>query len=101
MTLTARAWKRRSASDCMTLLIPKNIRNPKATNWCGRWRRNCWLLHTEIKKICAAINELRSKVGKPKREVTPPEFDDAYCKSLEAKIGKRLHDALDTEKHQE
>src|ERR1017187_7614947 len=55
--------------------------------------------HTEIKKICAAINELRSKVGKPKREVTPPEFDDAYCKSLEAKIGKRLHDALDTEKH--
>src|ERR1039458_1421039 len=33
--------------------------------------------HTEIKKICAAINELRSKVGKPKREVTPPEFDDA------------------------
>src|ERR1017187_8361968 len=55
--------------------------------------------HAEIKKICAAINELRSKVGKPKREVTPPEFDDAYCKSLEAKIGKRLHDALDTEKH--
>src|SRR5437762_2423828 len=31
--------------------------------------------HTEIKKICAAINELRSKVGKPKREVTPPELD--------------------------
>ena len=24
--------------------------------------------HTEIKKICAAINELRDKVGKPKRE---------------------------------
>jgi polyribonucleotide nucleotidyltransferase len=24
--------------------------------------------HTEIKKICAAINELRSKVGKPKRQ---------------------------------
>ena len=55
--------------------------------------------HTEIKKICAAINELRSKVGKPKRQVTPPEFDEAYFKSLEAKIGKRLSDALDTAKH--
>src|SRR5260221_4910080 len=55
--------------------------------------------HTEIKKICAAINELRSKVGKPKRKVTPPEFDDAYFKGLESKIGKQLSDALDTQKH--
>ena len=55
--------------------------------------------HTEIKKICAAINELRSKVGKPKRPVTPPEFDEAYFKSLESKIGARLADCLDTEKH--
>ncbi|HUN79949.1 MAG TPA: polyribonucleotide nucleotidyltransferase, partial [Phycisphaerae bacterium] len=29
--------------------------------------------HTEIKKICAAIEELREKAGKPKRKVTPPE----------------------------
>src|ERR1700683_2160961 len=43
--------------------------------------------HTEIKKICAPITELRSKVGKPKRAVTPPEFDEAYYKSLESKIG--------------
>jgi polyribonucleotide nucleotidyltransferase len=55
--------------------------------------------HTEIKKICAAIEELRSKVGKPKRAVTPPEFDEVYLKSLEAKVGNRLHDALDTQKH--
>ena len=55
--------------------------------------------HTEIKKICAAIEDLRSKVGKPKRKVTPPEFDDAYFKSLEGKIGKQLADALDTQKH--
>jgi polyribonucleotide nucleotidyltransferase len=55
--------------------------------------------HTEIKKICAAINELRSKVGKPKRPVTPPEFDEAYFKSLESKVGARLNDALDTAKH--
>src|SRR5450755_474067 len=55
--------------------------------------------HTEIKKICAAINELRTKVGKPKRKVTPPQFDEAYFKSLESKIGKQLSDALDTEMH--
>ncbi len=55
--------------------------------------------HTEIKKICAAIEELRGKVGKPKRPVTPPEFDEVYLKSLEAKVGNRLHDALDTQKH--
>src|SRR5213596_3262189 len=29
--------------------------------------------HTEIKKICGAINELRDKAGKPKRQVEPPE----------------------------
>ena len=31
--------------------------------------------HAEIKKICAAINELRAKVGKPKRAVEPVPFD--------------------------
>src|SRR3989442_13093728 len=55
--------------------------------------------HTEIKKICAVISELRAKVGKPKRQVTPPEFDEAYYKELEKKIGARLADALDTQKH--
>src|SRR3989442_11394680 len=30
---------------------------------------------TEIKKICGAINELRDKAGKPKRQVRPPELD--------------------------
>src|SRR6478609_5458926 len=34
--------------------------------------------HTEIKKICAAINQLREKAGKQKREVAPPEFDQKY-----------------------
>src|SRR6204780_1059438 len=55
--------------------------------------------HTEIKKICAAIKELRSKAGKPKRKVTPPEFDEINFKGLEAQIGRRLTDALDTKKH--
>jgi len=55
--------------------------------------------HTEIKKICAAINELRQKVGKAKREVTAPEFDEAYYNALSKKIGADLTDRLDTKKH--
>src|SRR6202047_3898933 len=55
--------------------------------------------HTEIKKICAAINNLRSKVGKKKREVTPPEFDQKYYDQLKKKVGAQLSDALDTKKH--
>ncbi|HVZ15952.1 MAG TPA: polyribonucleotide nucleotidyltransferase, partial [Terriglobales bacterium] len=55
--------------------------------------------HTEIKKICAAIEELREKAGKPKRAVTPPEFDQAYYDDLKKKVGAELTDALNTEKH--
>ncbi|MFZ1919288.1 MAG: polyribonucleotide nucleotidyltransferase [Terriglobales bacterium] len=55
--------------------------------------------HAEIKKICAGIEELRRKAGKPKRKVTPPEFDQKYYNELESKIGARLADALDTQKH--
>ncbi len=55
--------------------------------------------HTEIKKICAAINDLRAKVGKPKRQVDPPAFDEAYYNSLKNRIGAELSDALDTKKH--
>jgi polyribonucleotide nucleotidyltransferase len=55
--------------------------------------------HTEIKKICAAINDLRARAGKKKREVTPPEFDQAYYDALKKKVGAELSDALDTKKH--
>ena len=55
--------------------------------------------HTEIKKICKAISELRDKVGKPKRKVEPPVFDDAYYKNLQKKVGTEVADALDTKKH--
>ncbi len=55
--------------------------------------------HTEIKKIVAAIEELVSKAGKPKRAFTAPEFDEAYYDELKAKIGDRLKDALDTKTH--
>jgi polyribonucleotide nucleotidyltransferase len=55
--------------------------------------------HNEIKKICAAINDLRNKVGKPKRTVEPPAFDQKYFDGLKSKVGARLTDALDTAKH--
>jgi polyribonucleotide nucleotidyltransferase len=55
--------------------------------------------HAEIKKICAAISELASRTGKPKRQVEAPEFDEAYYNDLKKKIGARLTEALDTEKH--
>jgi len=55
--------------------------------------------HAEIKKICTTINELREKAGKPKRAVTPPEFDQAYYDGLKKKIGADLSDRLDTQKH--
>ena len=55
--------------------------------------------HTEIKKICSALNDLRAKVGKPKRKVEPPVFDDAYYSDLQKKVGVSVSDALDTKKH--
>ncbi len=55
--------------------------------------------HTEIKKICAAIDDLRAKAGKPKRVVEPPVFDQAYYEALKSKVGTELTDALDTKRH--
>ncbi len=55
--------------------------------------------HAEIKKIVAAIEELVAKAGKPKRAFTAPENDEAYYNELNAKIGDRLKDALDTKTH--
>ena len=55
--------------------------------------------HTEVKKICAAINELRAKVGKPKRAVELVQFDEAYYNDLQKRIGADLADRVDTQKH--
>jgi polyribonucleotide nucleotidyltransferase len=55
--------------------------------------------HNEIKKICAAINDLRERAGKPKRAFTAPEIDEAYYKQLRKQVEPRLSDALDTQKH--
>ncbi|MBV9340903.1 MAG: polyribonucleotide nucleotidyltransferase [Acidobacteria bacterium] len=55
--------------------------------------------HAEIRKICAAIDELRAKSGKPKRQVQKPEFDETYYAELKSRIGSDLTERLDTEKH--
>ncbi|MGC2109431.1 MAG: polyribonucleotide nucleotidyltransferase, partial [Candidatus Korobacteraceae bacterium] len=55
--------------------------------------------HQEIKKICAAINALAQKVGKPKRKVEPPVIDQMYLDDLRTKMGERLLDAANTEKY--
>jgi len=55
--------------------------------------------HAEIKKVCAAINDLKQRAGKPKRSVTPPEFDQTYYDDLKNRIGVDLADRLDTQKH--
>ena len=55
--------------------------------------------HVEIKKITAAIEDLVSRAGKTKRTVTPVEIDHDYLNALKGKIGDRLKDALDTQKH--
>ncbi len=55
--------------------------------------------HTEIKKICAAIQQLVKLSGKVKRAVVAPEIDQAYMDALTRKVGTRLKDALDTKKH--
>ena len=55
--------------------------------------------HQEIKKICAAISDLAQKVGKPKRAVEPVVTDEGYLSELRSKLGARLQDAVNTEKH--
>jgi polyribonucleotide nucleotidyltransferase len=55
--------------------------------------------HEQIKKICAAIEDLVSRAGKTKRLVTAAEIDHEYLNGLTAKVGDRLKDALDTQKH--
>jgi polyribonucleotide nucleotidyltransferase len=55
--------------------------------------------HEQIKKICAAIEDLAARAGKAKRTVSAIEIDHDYLNELTAKVGAQLKDALDTEKH--
>jgi len=55
--------------------------------------------HAEIRRLVASIKELGKKVNPQKVAVAPPPFDEALYKTISAKFGDRLRDALDTAKH--
>jgi polyribonucleotide nucleotidyltransferase len=55
--------------------------------------------HSQIKKIVAAIEELKGQLKPKKVVVEPLPFDEAIYKDLQKKYGERLHDALNTEKY--
>ena len=55
--------------------------------------------HEQIKKICAAIEDLVSRAGKTKRVPAAAEIDQAYLDAMTAKVGDRLTDALNTKKY--
>jgi polyribonucleotide nucleotidyltransferase len=55
--------------------------------------------HTEIKKICAAINDLRQKAGKPKRQVTPRSSTRPTSTISKNRVGADLADRLNTQKY--
>jgi polyribonucleotide nucleotidyltransferase len=55
--------------------------------------------HTCCKKIAAAICELVTKVGKPKRVFTPPVLDQALYDQIFGEVREKLADALNTQKY--
>ncbi|MBS1886838.1 MAG: polyribonucleotide nucleotidyltransferase, partial [Actinobacteria bacterium] len=55
------------------------------------------IAHGEIKKITAAIEELRQKAGKPKLEHEEPQLDQALLSSIRDAYGQKLVDAIATE----
>jgi polyribonucleotide nucleotidyltransferase len=55
--------------------------------------------HAEVRRLVASIKELGKKVNPQKVAVAPPPFDEPLYKTISAKFGDRLRDALDTAKH--
>ncbi|MGE5281385.1 MAG: polyribonucleotide nucleotidyltransferase, partial [Chloroflexota bacterium] len=55
------------------------------------------IAHSEIKKLCAAMEELAEKAGKEKVEVEPPSIDEGLLGEIRDSHGKALVDAIATE----
>jgi polyribonucleotide nucleotidyltransferase len=55
--------------------------------------------HAQVKKIVAAIRELRAQLKPTKVVVAPLPFDNALYADMQKKYGAKLQDALNTEKH--
>ena len=55
------------------------------------------IAHAEIKKLCAAFEELREKAGKEKLEVEVPEIDEELLSSITGSHGAKLDEATQIE----
>jgi polyribonucleotide nucleotidyltransferase len=55
------------------------------------------IAHSEIKKLCAAMQELAEKAGKEKVKVEEPKIDEALIDEIRASHGQALVDAIATE----
>src|SRR6266513_2564780 len=51
------------------------------------------IAHTEIKKLCGAMEELRQKAGKEKIEIEPPQVNEETSASIQASHGAKLEEA--------
>jgi len=51
------------------------------------------IAHTEIKRVCETIEELRQKAGKPKVEMEPPQVDEALMAEIVASHGPAIDEA--------
>ena len=55
------------------------------------------IAHAEIKKLCAAMEELQQKVGKEKLVVEAPSIDEGLLSEIRSSHGQALVDAIATE----
>ncbi len=55
------------------------------------------IAHGEIKKLCAAMDELQQKAGKEKIEVEAPSIDEGLLSEIRSSHGQALVDAIATE----
>src|SRR5882672_3700150 len=55
------------------------------------------IAHGEIKKLCAAMEELQQKAGKEKLEVEAPKIDEGLITEIRSEYGQALVDAIATE----
>jgi polyribonucleotide nucleotidyltransferase len=55
------------------------------------------IAHGEIKKLCAAMEELQQKAGKEKIEVEAPSIDEGLISDIRSSHGQALIDAIATE----
>ena len=55
------------------------------------------IAHSEIKKLCGAMDELQRKAGKEKLEVEAPSIDEGLLSEVRSSHGQALIDAIATE----